>query len=90
MIKGVYYVKGLGSFISLKFMYVFLYILVLIYDFEFYFIIGFDFNDNMFILVYVNKYFVLKERESLSDFKDLKIVLKDFKLSFFLEKDKFI
>lgn len=90
MIKGVYYVKGLGSFISLKFMYVFLYILVLIYDFEFYLIIGFDFNDNMFILVYVNKYFVLKEMESLSDFKDLKIALKDFMLFFFLEKDKFI
>ncbi len=88
-IKGVYYAKGPGSFTSLKLTHVFLHTLALIYDFELYSTTGFDFNDNTPILAYANKYFVSKERESLSDFKDLKIAPKDFKLPSFLEKDKF-
>lgn len=88
-IKGVYYAKGPGSFTSLKLTHVFLHTLALIHDFELYSTIGFDFNDNTPILAYANKYFVSKERESLSDFKDLKIAPKDFKLPSFLEKDKF-
>ncbi|MGL2879392.1 tRNA threonylcarbamoyladenosine biosynthesis protein TsaB [Helicobacter pylori] len=88
-IKGVYYAKGPGSFTSLKLTHVFLHTLALIHDFELYSTTGFDFNDNTPILAYANKYFVSKERESLSDFKDLKIAPKDFKLPFFLEKDKF-
>ncbi|WQW71267.1 tRNA threonylcarbamoyladenosine biosynthesis protein TsaB [Helicobacter pylori] len=88
-IKGVYYAKGPGSFTSLKLTHVFLHTLALIYDFELYSTTGFDFNDNTPILAYANKYFVSKERESLTDFKDLKIAPKDFKLPSFLEKDKF-
>ncbi|GAA6991008.1 tRNA (adenosine(37)-N6)-threonylcarbamoyltransferase complex dimerization subunit type 1 TsaB [Helicobacter pylori] len=88
-IKGVYYAKGPGSFTSLKLTHVFLHTLALIHDFELYSTTGFDFNDNTPILAYANKYFVSKERESLTDFKDLKIVPKDFKLPPFLEKDKF-
>ncbi|GAA8300741.1 tRNA (adenosine(37)-N6)-threonylcarbamoyltransferase complex dimerization subunit type 1 TsaB [Helicobacter pylori] len=88
-IKGVYYAKGPGSFTSLKLTHVFLHTLALIHDFELYSTTGFDFNDNTPILAYANKYFVSKERESLSDFKDLKIAPKDFKLPSFLEKDKF-
>ncbi|WRE22441.1 tRNA (adenosine(37)-N6)-threonylcarbamoyltransferase complex dimerization subunit type 1 TsaB [Helicobacter pylori] len=88
-IKGVYYAKGPGSFTSLKLTHVFLHTLALIHDFELYSTTGFDFNDNTPILAYANKYFVSKERESLSDFKDLKIVPKDFMLPPFLEKDKF-
>ncbi len=89
-IKGVYYAKGPGSFTSLKLTHVFLHTLALIHDFELYSTTGFDFNDNTPILAYANKYFVSKERESLTDFKDLKIAPKDFKLPSFLEKDKFI
>ncbi|XNZ28182.1 tRNA threonylcarbamoyladenosine biosynthesis protein TsaB [Helicobacter pylori] len=88
-VKGVYYAKGLGSFTSLKLTHVFLHTLALIYDFELYSTTGFDFNDNTPILAYANKYFVSKEMESLTDFKDLKIAPKDFKLPSFLEKDKF-
>ncbi|MGL2820770.1 tRNA threonylcarbamoyladenosine biosynthesis protein TsaB [Helicobacter pylori] len=88
-IKGVYYAKGPGSFTSLKLTHVFLHTLALVHDFELYSTIGFDFNDNTPILAYANKYFVSKERESLTDFKDLKIAPKDFKLPSFLEKDKF-
>ncbi|MCQ2632052.1 tRNA (adenosine(37)-N6)-threonylcarbamoyltransferase complex dimerization subunit type 1 TsaB [Helicobacter pylori] len=88
-IKGVYYAKGPGSFTSLKLTHVFLHTLALIYDFELYSTTGFDFNDNTPILAYANKYFVSKERESLTDFKDLKIAPKDFMLPPFLEKDKF-
>ncbi|MCQ2851389.1 tRNA threonylcarbamoyladenosine biosynthesis protein TsaB [Helicobacter pylori] len=88
-IKGVYYAKGPGSFTSLKLTHVFLHTLALIHDFELYSTTGFDFNDNTPILAYANKYFVSKERESLTDFKDLKITPKDFKLPSFLEKDKF-
>ncbi|WP_033764423.1 tRNA threonylcarbamoyladenosine biosynthesis protein TsaB [Helicobacter pylori] len=88
-IKGVYYAKGPGSFTSLKLTHVFLHTLALIHDFELYSTTGFDFNDNTPILAYANKYFVSKERESLSDFKDLKIAPKDFMLPSFLEKDKF-
>ncbi|WP_367747027.1 tRNA threonylcarbamoyladenosine biosynthesis protein TsaB [Helicobacter pylori] len=88
-IKGVYYAKGPGSFTSLKLTHVFLHTLALIHDFELYSTTGFDFNDNTPILAYANKYFVSKERESLSDFKDLKIAPKDFMLPPFLEKDKF-
>ncbi|PUD42220.1 hypothetical protein C2R67_06755 [Helicobacter pylori] len=88
-IKGVYYAKGPGSFTSLKLTHVFLHTLALIHDFELYSTIGFDFNDNTPILAYANKYFVSQERESLTDFKDLKIAPKDFKLPSFLEKDKF-
>ncbi|WP_164869986.1 tRNA threonylcarbamoyladenosine biosynthesis protein TsaB [Helicobacter pylori] len=88
-IKGVYYAKGPGSFTSLKLTHVFLHTLALIHDFELYSTTGFDFNDNTPILAYANKYFVSQERESLSDFKDLKILPKDFKLPSFLEKDKF-
>ncbi len=88
-IKGVYYAKGPGSFTSLKLTHVFLHTLALIHDFELYSTTGFDFNDNTPILAYANKYFVSKERESLADFKDLKIAPKDFKLPSFLEKDKF-
>ncbi|GAA8133219.1 tRNA (adenosine(37)-N6)-threonylcarbamoyltransferase complex dimerization subunit type 1 TsaB [Helicobacter pylori] len=88
-IKGVYYAKGPGSFTSLKLTHVFLHTLSLIHDFELYSTTGFDFNDNTPILAYANKYFVSKETESLSDFKDLKIVPKDFMLPPFLEKDKF-
>ncbi|PUD17144.1 hypothetical protein C2R84_01660 [Helicobacter pylori] len=88
-IKGVYYAKGPGSFTSLKLTHVFLHTLALIHDFELYSTTGFDFNDNTPILAYANKYFVSQERESLTDFKDLKIVPKDFKLPSFLEKDKF-
>ncbi|MFP6251196.1 tRNA threonylcarbamoyladenosine biosynthesis protein TsaB [Helicobacter pylori] len=88
-IKGVYYAKGPGSFTSLKLTHVFLHTLALIYDFELYSTTGFDFNDNTPILAYANKYFVSKERESLTDFKDLKIAPKDFMLPSFLEKDKF-
>lgn len=88
-IKGVYYAKGPGSFTSLKLTHVFLHTLALIHDFELYSTTGFDFNDNTPILAYANKYFVSKERESLSDFKDLKITPKDFMLPPFLEKDKF-
>ncbi len=88
-VKGVYYAKGPGSFTSLKLTHVFLHTLALIYDFELYSTTGFDFNDNTPILAYANKYFVSKERESLSDFKDLKIAPKDFMLPPFLEKDKF-
>ncbi|RKV37887.1 hypothetical protein DD754_01525 [Helicobacter pylori] len=88
-IKGVYYAKGPGSFTSLKLTHVFLHTLALIHDFELYSTTGFDFNDNTPILAYANKYFVSKERESLTDFKDLKIAPKDFKLPSFLEKDKF-
>ncbi|AHN34444.1 tRNA (adenosine(37)-N6)-threonylcarbamoyltransferase complex dimerization subunit type 1 TsaB [Helicobacter pylori] len=88
-IKGVYYAKGPGSFTSLKLTHVFLHTLALIHDFELYSTTGFDFNDNTPILAYANKYFVSKETESLSDFKDLKIVPKDFMLPPFLEKDKF-
>lgn len=79
-IKGVYYAKGPGSFTSLKLTHVFLHTLALIHDFELYSTIGFDFNDNTPILAYANKYFVSKEMESLSDFKDLKIAPKDFML----------
>ncbi len=89
VIKGVYYAKGPGSFTSLKLTHVFLHTLALIHDFELYSTTGFDFNDNTPILAYANKYFVSKERESLTDFKDLKIVPKDFMLPSFLEKDKF-
>ncbi|MFP6284537.1 tRNA threonylcarbamoyladenosine biosynthesis protein TsaB [Helicobacter pylori] len=88
-IKGVYYAKGPGSFTSLKLTHVFLHTLALIHDFELYSTTGFDFNDNTPILAYANKYFVSKEMESLSDFKDLKIAPKDFMLPPFLEKDKF-
>ncbi len=88
-IKGVYYAKGPGSFTSLKLTHVFLHTLALIHDFKLYSTTGFDFNDNTPILAYANKYFVSKERESLSDFKDLKIAPKDFMLPPFLEKDKF-
>lgn len=88
-IKGVYYAKGPGSFTSLKLTHVFLHTLALVHDFELYSTTGFDFNDNTPILAYANKYFVSKEMESLSDFKDLKIVPKDFMLPPFLEKDKF-
>ncbi len=88
-IKGVYYAKGPGSFTSLKITHVFLHTLALIHDFELYSTTGFDFNDNTPILAYANKYFVSKERESLTDFKDLKIAPKDFMLPSFLEKDKF-
>ncbi|WQT18066.1 tRNA (adenosine(37)-N6)-threonylcarbamoyltransferase complex dimerization subunit type 1 TsaB [Helicobacter pylori] len=88
-IKGVYYAKGPGSFTSLKLTHVFLHTLALIHDFELYSTTGFDFNDNTPILAYANKYFVSKETESLTDFKDLKIAPKDFKLPPFLEKDKF-
>ncbi|MCQ2940514.1 tRNA threonylcarbamoyladenosine biosynthesis protein TsaB [Helicobacter pylori] len=88
-VKGVYYAKGPGSFTSLKLTHVFLHTLALIYDFELYSTTGFDFNDNTPILAYANKYFVSQERESLTDFKDLKIAPKDFKLPSFLEKDKF-
>ncbi|RKV12498.1 hypothetical protein DDP46_05155 [Helicobacter pylori] len=88
-IKGVYYAKGPGSFTSLKLTHVFLHTLALIHDFELYSTTGFDFNDNTPILAYANKYFVSQERESLTDFKDLKIAPKDFKLPSFLEKDKF-
>ncbi|MFP6255935.1 tRNA threonylcarbamoyladenosine biosynthesis protein TsaB [Helicobacter pylori] len=88
-IKGVYYAKGPGSFTSLKLTHVFLHTLALIHDFELYSTTGFDFNDNTPILAYANKYFVSKETESLSDFKDLKIAPKDFMLPPFLEKDKF-
>ncbi|GAA8660208.1 tRNA (adenosine(37)-N6)-threonylcarbamoyltransferase complex dimerization subunit type 1 TsaB [Helicobacter pylori] len=88
-IKGVYYAKGPGSFTSLKLTHVFLHTLSLIHDFELYSTTGFDFNDNTPILAYANKYFVSKERESLIDFKDLKIAPKDFMLPSFLEKDKF-
>ncbi|GAA8127725.1 tRNA threonylcarbamoyladenosine biosynthesis protein TsaB [Helicobacter pylori] len=88
-IKGVYYAKGPGSFTSLKLTHVFLHTLSLIHDFELYSTTGFDFNDNTPILAYANKYFVSKETESLSDFKDLKIAPKDFMLPPFLEKDKF-
>ncbi|MGL2357582.1 tRNA threonylcarbamoyladenosine biosynthesis protein TsaB [Helicobacter pylori] len=88
-IKGVYYAKGPGSFTSLKLTHVFLHTLALIYDFELYSTTGFDFNDNTPILAYANKYFVSKEMESLTDFKDLKIAPKDFMLPPFLEKDKF-
>ncbi|GAA8741771.1 tRNA (adenosine(37)-N6)-threonylcarbamoyltransferase complex dimerization subunit type 1 TsaB [Helicobacter pylori] len=88
-IKGVYYAKGPGSFTSLKLTHVFLHTLALIHDFELYSTTGFDFNDNTPILAYANKYFVSKETESLTDFKDLKIAPKDFKLPSFLEKDKF-
>ncbi|GAA7187364.1 tRNA (adenosine(37)-N6)-threonylcarbamoyltransferase complex dimerization subunit type 1 TsaB [Helicobacter pylori] len=88
-IKGVYYAKGPGSFTSLKLTHVFLHTLALIHDFELYSTTGFDFNDNTPILAYANKYFVSQERESLTDFKDLKILPKDFKLPSFLEKDKF-
>ncbi|MFP6173837.1 tRNA threonylcarbamoyladenosine biosynthesis protein TsaB [Helicobacter pylori] len=89
VIKGVYYAKGPGSFTSLKLTHVFLHTLALIHDFELYSTTGFDFNDNTPILAYANKYFVSKERESLTDFKDLKIAPKDFMLPPFLEKDKF-
>ncbi|MCQ2681980.1 tRNA threonylcarbamoyladenosine biosynthesis protein TsaB [Helicobacter pylori] len=88
-IKGVYYAKGPGSFTSLKLTHVFLHTLALIHNFELYSTTGFDFNDNTPILAYANKYFVSKERESLTDFKDLKIAPKDFMLPSFLEKDKF-
>ncbi|KNE13520.1 universal bacterial protein YeaZ [Helicobacter pylori] len=88
-IKGVYYAKGPGSFTSLKLTHVFLHTLALIHDFELYSTTGFDFNGNTPILAYANKYFVSKEMESLSDFKDLKIAPKDFMLPPFLEKDKF-
>ncbi len=88
-IKGVYYAKGPGSFTSLKLTHVFLHTLALIHDFKLYSTTGFDFNDNTPILAYANKYFVSKERERLSDFKDLKIAPKDFMLPPFLEKDKF-
>ncbi len=88
-VKGVYYAKGPGSFTSLKLTHVFLHTLALIHDFELYSTTGFDFNDNTPILAYANKYFVSKERESLTDFKDLKIAPKDFMLPPFLEKDKF-
>ncbi|MUU34637.1 tRNA threonylcarbamoyladenosine biosynthesis protein TsaB [Helicobacter pylori] len=88
-IKGVYYAKGPGSFTSLKLTHVFLHTLALIHNFELYSTTGFDFNDNTPILAYANKYFVSKERESLTDFKDLKIAPKDFKLPSFLERDKF-
>ncbi len=88
-IKGVYYAKGPGSFTSLKLTHVFLHTLALIHDFELYSTTGFDFNGNTPILAYANKYFVSKEMESLSDFKDLKIAPKDFMLPSFLEKDKF-
>ncbi|WP_162971219.1 tRNA threonylcarbamoyladenosine biosynthesis protein TsaB [Helicobacter pylori] len=88
-IKGVYYAKGPGSFTSLKLTHVFLHTLALIHNFELYSTTGFDFNDNTPILAYANKYFVSKETESLTDFKDLKIAPKDFKLPSFLEKDKF-
>ncbi|WP_164868674.1 tRNA threonylcarbamoyladenosine biosynthesis protein TsaB [Helicobacter pylori] len=88
-IKGVYYAKGPGSFTSLKLTHVFLHTLALIHDFELYSTTGFDFNDNTPILAYANKYFVSKERESLTDFKDLKIAPKDFMLPSFLKKDKF-
>ncbi len=89
VVKGVYYAKGPGSFTSLKLTHVFLHTLALIHGFELYSTTGFDFNDNTPILAYANKYFVSKERESLTDFKDLKIAPKDFKLPSFLEKDKF-
>ncbi|WQY87311.1 tRNA (adenosine(37)-N6)-threonylcarbamoyltransferase complex dimerization subunit type 1 TsaB [Helicobacter pylori] len=88
-VKGVYYAKGPGSFTSLKLTHVFLHTLALIHDFELYSTTGFDFNDNTPILAYANKYFVSQERESLTDFKDLKIAPKDFMLPSFLEKDKF-
>ncbi len=88
-IKGVYYAKGPGSFTSLKLTHVFLHTLALVHDFELYSTTGFDFNDNTPILAYANKYFVSKEMESLTDFKDLKIAPKDFMLPPFLEKDKF-
>ncbi|WRE80254.1 tRNA (adenosine(37)-N6)-threonylcarbamoyltransferase complex dimerization subunit type 1 TsaB [Helicobacter pylori] len=88
-VKGVYYAKGPGSFTSLKLTHVFLHTLALIHDFKLYSTTGFDFNDNTPILAYANKYFVSKERESLTDFKDLKIAPKDFMLPPFLEKDKF-
>lgn len=77
-IKGVYYAKGPGSFTSLKLTHVFLHTLALIHDFELYSTTGFDFNGNTPILAYANKYFVSKEMESLSDFKDLEIAPKDF------------
>ncbi len=88
-VKGVYYAKGPGSFTSLKLTHVFLHTLALIYNFELYSTTGFDFNDNTPILAYANKYFVSKEIESLTDFKDLKIAPKDFMLPPFLEKEKF-
>ncbi|WP_104744092.1 hypothetical protein [Helicobacter acinonychis] len=89
MVKGVYYAKGPGSFTSLKLTHIFLHTLASIYDFELYSTIGFDFNDNTPILAYANKYFVSKEMESLRDFKDLKVLPKDFMLPPYLEKDKF-
>ncbi|GAA7428895.1 tRNA (adenosine(37)-N6)-threonylcarbamoyltransferase complex dimerization subunit type 1 TsaB [Helicobacter pylori] len=88
-IKGVYYAKGPGSFTSLKLTHVFLHTLALIYNFELYSTTGFDFNGNTPILAYANKYFVSKETGSLTDFKDLRIVPKDFILPPFLEKGKF-
>ncbi|GAA7437194.1 tRNA (adenosine(37)-N6)-threonylcarbamoyltransferase complex dimerization subunit type 1 TsaB [Helicobacter pylori] len=88
-IKGVYYAKGPGSFTSLKLTHVFLHTLALIYNFELYSTTGFDFNDNTPILAYANKYFVSKETGSLTDFRDLRIVPKDFILPPFLEKGKF-
>ncbi len=89
VIKGVYYAKGPGSFTSLKLTHIFLHTLALIYDFELYSTTGFDFNDNTPILAYANQYFVSKEMESLRDFKDLKVLPKDFMLPSYLEKDKF-
>lgn len=89
MVKGVYYAKGPGSFTSLKLTHIFLHTLSSIYDFELYSTTGFDFNDNTPILAYANKYFVSKEMESLRDFKDLKVLPKDFMLPPYLEKDKF-
>ncbi len=89
VIKGVYYAKGPGSFTSLKLTHIFLHTLASIYDFEFYSTTGFDFNDNTPILAYANQYFVSKEMESLRDFKDLKVLPKDFMLPSYLEKDKF-
>ncbi len=89
VIKGVYYAKGPGSFTSLKLTHIFLHTLASIYDFELYSTTGFDFNDNTPILAYANQYFVSKEMESLRDFKDLKVLPKDFMLPSYLEKDKF-
>ncbi len=89
VVKGVYYAKGPGSFTSLKLTHVFLHTLALIHDFELYSTTGFDFNDNTPILAYANQYFVSKEMESLRDFKDLKVLPKDFMLPSYLEKDKF-
>ncbi len=89
VIKGVYYAKGPGSFTSLKLTHIFLHTLASIYDFELYSTTGFDFNDNTPILAYANQYFVSKEMESLRDFKDLRVLPKDFMLPSYLEKDKF-